>query len=604
MRVCPRCRSSYSGRAQFCGIDGNRLVDRKDDPLIGQLVGRYRVVAKIGQGASGCVYKAIHNELETEFALKVLFGDLGSDERVVGRFRREAQTASKIRSPHVVSVVDFGTTDAGLSYLAMEYAEGRTLKQVIAREGALPPVKVARILSHVSLGLAAAHRKGLVHRDVKPSNIVVLSNERRTFAKLLDFGIVRLAGTEDRTKLTQVGLVIGTPAYMAPEQSKSSEVTHAADLYSLGVVLFEMLAGQKPFRADTVASVLMMHAEQGPPPLPPSGGLEGVCYHLLEKRPDQRPASAAIVAEEALRIEAHLRGDAGSLGDRSSRIEPVLGLRSSEVGRAAASSEELFLSEGGENRPTSSMGALGSTGEAVAGRGSSDLMDVRGLRPSKGPSPAMTEALMASSTLATQHVDGTVSNPVRPSRLWIPTAVGVLGLLAAFLAFVVLPKMSGEEELGPRGQSAPRFDSGGAESALKEELKGVLGARGLRLDDVGDLAGGGPLLTRWKDSLKAGENDHAIRALRALIEVSRVAPISPPLLRNKLERLDGRLASLRSKLPQDEMKELERRYLQLYQQIAQGTDQVAFDAIARKVKRFEDRLRSLRVRKHAPLNNF
>ena len=187
----------------------------------------------------------------------------------------------------------------------MEYVEGPTLREVIARDGRLDPRRAALIVAHLAQGLQAAHRIGLIHRDVKPSNIVILAQNNEDFAKLLDFGIVRFA--EDRTKLTQPGLMIGTPAYMAPEQSTSSNVTFAADLYSLGVVPFEMLAGQRPFSGQSVPSLLMMHAKQPPPRLPPSGGLEALAKRLLAKHPGDRPSSAAEVAEEANQIETRLR---------------------------------------------------------------------------------------------------------------------------------------------------------------------------------------------------------------------------------------------------------------------------------------------------------
>ena len=167
-------------------------MDQVDDPLIGHQLGRYHVVEKIGQGASGCVYRCRHSELDTDFAIKVLFGDLGSDETVVGRFKREAQTASKIRSPNVVSVIDFDTTPEGLTYLVMEYAEGHSLRSVIKKEGSLNPLRAARLMTQIARALAAAHRLGFVHRDVKPANIVVTQENGQEIGKLLDFGIVRI----------------------------------------------------------------------------------------------------------------------------------------------------------------------------------------------------------------------------------------------------------------------------------------------------------------------------------------------------------------------------------------------------------------------------
>jgi hypothetical protein len=320
VRVCPRCRSIYSKRTQFCGIDGERLAEQLDDPLIGHQVDRYHVVEKLGQGASGCVYRARHSELETDFALKVLFGDLGSDETIVGRFRREAQTASKIRSPNVVSVVDFGTTGEGLTYLVMEYAEGKSLRDIIKDEGPVNPLRTARITAHVARGLAAAHRLGFVHRDVKPANVVLAREAGQEVAKLLDFGIVRIeAEQEDSTKLTGQGLVVGTPAYMAPEQAKASDVTPAADLYGLGVMVFEMLTGTKPFNGSSVPEIVHKHAHEPPPVLESCGGLEALVAHLLAKQPSDRPESAVAVAAEAERIQTMLSGSMTGAGSAAPR---------------------------------------------------------------------------------------------------------------------------------------------------------------------------------------------------------------------------------------------------------------------------------------------
>jgi serine/threonine protein kinase len=309
VRVCPRCRSVYSKRTQFCGIDGDRLIDQLEDPLVGELLDRYHVVEKIGQGASGCVYRARHSELDTDFALKVLFGDLGSDETIVGRFRREAQTASKIRSPHVVSVVDFGTTPVGLTYLVMEYADGKSLRDIIQNDGALNPLRAARFTSHIARGLAAAHQRGFIHRDVKPANVVIAMEHGQEIAKLLDFGIVRIdQEAVDATKLTEHGLVVGTPAYMAPEQARNSEVTTAADIYALGVVLYEMIAGEKPFKGSNVPDIVYKHAHELPAPLQPANGLENLAMWMLSKVPAERPESVVVVAAEAERIQTLLSG--------------------------------------------------------------------------------------------------------------------------------------------------------------------------------------------------------------------------------------------------------------------------------------------------------
>ena len=320
MKYCPKCFSAYAGRTQFCDIDGERLVESEQDPLLGRQIGRYTVKEIIGRGSMGCVYRAVHDELKSEFAVKVLIGDLGADEMTVGRFKREAQAASQIRSNHVAAVVDFGTTPAGLSYLVMEHVPGRPLDEIILNEGPLAPPRVARLALGIATGLAAAHKLGFVHRDVKPSNVLVSVQGRREIPKLVDFGIVRNHTDREATQLTRDGKVLGTPAYMAPEQWQESAVGPSADLYALGIVICEMLTGHKPFRAQEIPQILTKHLHEPPPPLPPAGGLEYLAHALMAKRIEDRPQSARIVVEELEHIQAAMSGSMSS--ESMSAIRP------------------------------------------------------------------------------------------------------------------------------------------------------------------------------------------------------------------------------------------------------------------------------------------
>lgn len=296
VRVCPRCRSTYASASEFCGIDGDRLVEQAVDALIGERIDRYEFVERLGAGAVGVVYRARHTQLGRDFAIKVLYGEYGADKQLVARFRREAQAVSQMNHPNIIGVVDFGSTEQGLNFLVMEHLQGRTLAEVLAVEHHLTPTRAARIAIQVVAALGEAHRLGFVHRDVKPANVMLIGGPEEELVKLLDFGIVGLADpTSIDTNLTATGRIVGTPRYMSPEQARNSRVGPSADLYSLGVMLYEMLSGEVPFPGDALADVLVMHSTMPPTPLAPARGLENLAMALLGKVPEHRPADAAEV---------------------------------------------------------------------------------------------------------------------------------------------------------------------------------------------------------------------------------------------------------------------------------------------------------------------
>jgi serine/threonine protein kinase len=328
VRVCPRCRSTYASESEFCGIDGERLVDQSVDALIGERIDRYEFVERLGSGAVGVVYRARHTQLGRDFAIKVLYGEFGADKQLVARFRREAQAVSQMNHPNIIAVVDFGTTEQGLNFLVMEHLHGRTLSDLIATEKKLSPVRAARIAIQIAAGLSEAHRLGFVHRDVKPANVMMIGPPEEELAKILDFGIVGLADTSDiDTKLTATGRIVGTPRYMSPEQARTSAVGPAADLYSLGIILYELLSGEVPFPGEALADVLVMHSTMPPAPLASARGLEELTLRLLKKEPDQRPTSAQEVISEIERLFPELAIQAADESPterpRPARIRPT-----------------------------------------------------------------------------------------------------------------------------------------------------------------------------------------------------------------------------------------------------------------------------------------
>jgi serine/threonine-protein kinase len=277
------------------------------DELTGQLLsGRYRVEECLGEGAMGAVYRAEHTLMKKTVAIKVLQAQVGGRDDLVERFQREAQAAANIDHPNICSASDFGRMDDGTFFLVIEYLEGRTLEDEIDQNGPLSPDRSKHILAQIASGLARAHELDVVHRDLKPENIMLVERDADPdFVKILDFGVarVRLTDEHEQAQLTKAGSVWGTPCYMSPEQAAGGEVDGRSDLYSLGVILYEMLAGHPPFEDSNPARVMAMHLTEQPEPLESPAipaELSQLLSRLLDKSPDKRPTSAQALCDELL----------------------------------------------------------------------------------------------------------------------------------------------------------------------------------------------------------------------------------------------------------------------------------------------------------------
>ncbi|MFN2598489.1 MAG: protein kinase [Pyrinomonadaceae bacterium] len=282
------------------------------------IANRFRVECEIGRGGMGTVYRATHLGLERTVAVKVLKKDVAADPEVAERFMREARTMARLRHPRAAMIFDAGKLPDGRPFIVMEHVEGATLAEVLARDGRFAPERAVRVAAEICDVLAEAHRLGIVHRDLKPSNIML--NERGV--SVLDFGIAKvLTNSADTTKThatTESGLIIGTPRYMSPEQCTGQPVGPASDLYSVGVLLYEMLAGQPPFTDQLQSAVLVKQATTPPPPLVARRAevprrLALVVHALLAKSPADRPKTARearIGLERAIMIPERIGDDA------------------------------------------------------------------------------------------------------------------------------------------------------------------------------------------------------------------------------------------------------------------------------------------------------
>ena len=287
----------------------------EEDPMIGLVLGnRFEVLQKIGEGGMGAVYRARQKGIEREVAIKVLLGDVARNKTLVRRFHLEALAISKLKHPNTIQIFDFGEED-GLLYIAMEFLEGTSLHSLLEFEEILSVQRACRITRQIAQSLREAHAKGIIHRDLKPDNVFLTSvGEESDFVKVLDFGVAKLKeGDKKGATVTKTGTIFGTPRYMSPEQAKGKPVDARADLYAMGIMLYEMVMGAVPFESDNHLGVLILHVQRAPAPfmemrpdLVIPTQLEALVFKLLAKDPDERYQTAEALVRDLERVEKGL----------------------------------------------------------------------------------------------------------------------------------------------------------------------------------------------------------------------------------------------------------------------------------------------------------
>lgn len=347
MKTCRVCQRSYPTHFTNCPQDGARLIQSEEWPEGTMIRGKYQIIRKIGQGAMGAVYKALHTHFQELRALKVIAASLSADKTFVKRFEQEAILTRKLQHPNAVRVDDIDETEDGQPFIVMEYIEGKNLRDVLSAEGPMAPARVAAIIRQVASALDAAHRLGIVHRDIKPENIVLIrSQKEEVVAKVLDFGIAKLKeelGGTSAASMTGTGMVVGTPLYMSPEQAMAShgkDIDGRSDIYSLGIVMYQMLTNELPIHGDTSLQIVLAHIQTPPIPIQCAQAgtklpqpLADLVMKCLAKNREDRPTTGQAIVEELDRWEAKNReveGETLLVAQKSATAKRPATLRSTQ----------------------------------------------------------------------------------------------------------------------------------------------------------------------------------------------------------------------------------------------------------------------------------
>jgi serine/threonine-protein kinase len=446
-KICLRCGSKFGSRAEYCPHDGSQLVtdDEIADPLLGTvLLEQFRIEEQIGTGGMGTVYRAHQTTVDRDVAIKVLRSELARDEQAVFRFEREARVAISLDHPNLVRVFLSGRLSDGRLYIVMELLEGRSLADELDEHGAPSLERALIMIMKLCAGLGAVHAAGIVHRDIKPENVYLVRRGRDTdFVKLVDFGIARVLQAEGiGPTTTQSGRVFGTATYISPEAATGEDTDQRSDIYSVGVLTYQLLTGELPFEGKTAGAVLMQHVHQEPPLLQSKGrgadvpdDVARVVMRSLSKDPDARHKTLA----EFLDSLAEAAGNAGLLNDaRALLFGTIWGDDLAAPGSYLA---ELL----GSSAPPSSP---------------SPLADTQPISVDRDPDE---EALLSSAPKpfgTTSHNLAAAPGPRTQNHKWLWASLGLLslilvGVVTGSLWLQRAPRATGEEPQPEPAQAPP-----------------------------------------------------------------------------------------------------------------------------------------------------